>query len=224
LALVGALGAVLAWLAIGAIGEVFRLPPELARLGMGGIPGPDAQRRIGAGNLVLYYKHSALWLAVVGGILGALFGLTLGLLRRSGKSVLLGVVAGALCGNIFGACAGPLAVYIDQRLQAAVPAGKLTVPEEMRILMHAATWLVLGLGIGLGTGLAAPVQRGRAAVTALLLGAVAGLLGGVLYPVIAGIALPLANISLPIPEADSSRLLWLGLPSVLIGLALGRKG
>jgi hypothetical protein len=58
----------------------------------------------------------------------------------------------------------------------------------------------------------------------MLVAGVAGLLGGAVYPIVAGMVLPLADPSLPIPEESGSRLLWLGLPAVLMGLSLGRKG
>ena len=56
-AVVGIVAGLLGVFAIHGIGEVFRLPKELAALGIGGIPGPEAQAKIVAGNAVLKYKH-----------------------------------------------------------------------------------------------------------------------------------------------------------------------
>lgn len=224
LAIVALLAAGLAYLAIGGIGEVFRLPPELAKLGAGGPPPPEDQARLSAGNLVLRYKHSALWLAATGAILGGLFGLTLGAFRRSRISWIAGLAGGLVFGTLLGAVGGLLAVYIDRLLQTNMPQGELTAPEHMVIAMHAATWTVIGLGLGLGTGLGVPIRRARSAAMAMLVAGLAGTVGGGLYVLLAGFALPLADASQPVPGGDWNRLLWLGLPSLLIGLALGRRG
>lgn len=58
----------------------------------------------------------------------------------------------------------------------------------------------------------------------MLLSAIAGAMGGTLYLFLAGIVCPLADTTVLIPTGASERLLWLALPSVCIGLALGRKG
>jgi hypothetical protein len=223
-AVAGLCGAAIAGAAIAGIGEVFILPPELAALGVGGIPGAADQQRIAAGNAVVFYKHSALWVATAGAILGGLFGLVLGLFRRSATALVVGTLAGTLLGGAFGACAGPLAVYLDRFLRANLPSGQLAVSDSGLMLMHAAPWLVVGLGCGLGAGLGAFGKRGRTAAGTMLVAGVAGLLGGAVYPIVAGMVLPLADPSLPIPEESGSRLLWLGLPAVLMGLSLGRKG
>lgn len=221
---VGLAAAGLAHLAISGIGEVFQLPPELAALGVGGPPGPEDQQRISAANLVNRYWHSAFWVGATGAIFAGVFGLTLGMFRRSRSSILAGLTGGVVLGGLFGAAAGLLAVYIDRLLQTNVPEGQLTVPEHMLFVLHAATWTLVGLGIGLGTGLGAATNRWRTAAASMLVAGAAGLLGGVLYPILAGVALPLADTSKAVPEEIWNRLLWLGLPSVLIGLALGRKG
>lgn len=224
LGVTGVVAAVLAQLIISAIGEVFRLPPELDALGRGGIPGPEDQARIAAGNRVIFYKHSALWIGSASALIGGSFGLILGLFRRSRGSVLRGVVGGTLVGGLFGCVGGPLAVFLDGYFQSIKPRGAMTVPDHQLILMHAATWLAIGVGIGIGVGLGASVKRKRAATASMVLAAIGGMLGGALYLFVAGIVIPLADTTLPIPEGASERMLWLGLPSLMIGLALGRKG
>lgn len=224
LALTGVIGAVLAFLAINAIGEVFRLPAELAALGVGKIPSSEEQQRLAAGNQTLQYKRSVLWLGSAGAILGGLFGLTLGMFRSSRIATFRGLAGGVLLGGVFGACAGPLAMFLDLRLHQNLPPGQLTVPEHWVILMHAATWLIIGLGVGLGAGWGTPLKRGRTMAASMIVAGIAGALGGALYLFLAGFAMPLADATLPIPDENWNRLLWLGLPSILIGLALGRKG
>jgi hypothetical protein len=169
IAVVGGLAAMLAHFAISRMTDVFHLPPELTGLGGGNVPGADDQARLIAGQQVLFYKHTSLWLGSAGAILGALFGLALGLL-------------------------------------------------------HAATWLVVGAGVGIGVGLGAPARRVRHAAMSMLLCAIAGMMGGTLYLVLAGIVVPLADTTVLIPTGASERLLWLALPSSIMGLVLGRKG
>lgn len=224
LAATGAVGAVIAWLAMNEIGEIFRLPPELAQLGAGQIPSFEDQQRLAAGDRVLQYQHAALWLGVCGAILGGLFGSVLGLFRSTRTVPLRGLGAGVLLGGIFGAGAGPLAVYIDEVLHDQFGTNGIKAAEHWVILMHAGIGLVIGIGIGIGTSFGVPGVGGKTISVSVLTAGLAGFLGGALYPVLTGLAMPMADATQSIPDADWSRLLWLGLPSVLIGLALGRKG
>lgn len=224
LAAVGVGAATLANVVISRIGVVFTLPPELARLGIGQIPGADDQRRITAGNLLLQYEHAALWLGTAAALTGGLFGLTLGLFRRSASAIGRGVICGALLGGACGAAAGPLAIYLDHTVHANMPEGQLVVSDVHIMLMHGATWLTVGLGCGLGAGLGAAVKRRRTALAGMVVVGIASLLGGAVYPVVVAMTLPLSDPSLPVPEPGSGRLLWLALPAGLMGLALGRRG
>jgi hypothetical protein len=209
------------WAAIEKIGEVFQLPPEIARLGIGGIPGMEDQKKIAAGNLVLFYKHAALWLGTTGVLVAGLSGLALGLIRRSRKAILMATVGGVVFGGALGAAAGGLAVYIDQQFAAGLKQGPLTISEQQMMLMHGTTWLLVGLGVGLGTSLGTPWKR---AAGSILISGTAGALGGALYPIVASVTMPLVDASWPIPAGDANRLLWLGLPCTIIGLAIGRRG
>ena len=224
LGIVGLVAALMAWVAIGQTGEVFQLPPELAKLGKGYIPGADEQKQIGAGNVVLYYKHSSLWIGIAGGIAGGLFGLTLGMMRRSSAAILLGTLGGILLGGAFGAAGGPLAVYIGETTIAKLRQSGQSIPEQYSMMMHGATWLLVGLGVGLGTGLGATRKRFGFSLGSMLIAAIAGAFGGALYPFVVAVTMPAVDVSMSIPKGDLNRLVWLGLPGVLMGLALGRRG
>lgn len=221
LGIVGLAAAWLSWAAMEQIGEVFQLSPEIARLGVGQIPGAEDQKKIVAGKLVLFYKHAALWLGTTGVFLGGLSGLALGRIRQSRTAIILATVGGIVLGGAFSAAAGALAVYSGQLFLANLANGPLTIPEHQVMLMHALTWLVVGLGVGLGTGLGTTWQH---ASGSMLISGIAGALGGALYPFVASVAMPLVDASFPVPEGDASRLLWLGLPCAIIGLAIGRRG
>jgi hypothetical protein len=225
LAVLGLVAAVVIHSAIAAMGQIFHLPPELAALGVGGPPGPEDQRRLGAANLVLRYKHFAVWMGLAGAIIGALYsGILACLVRRDrGRAIPFSIVIGALVGGAVGATAGPLAVYVDEYLRNNLAVGQLVVPETKIMMMHAATWGVFGAGIGLATALAVSRKKGRDVPAATIGGAIAGVLGGVLFPFVTGAIAPLADVSLPIPEEPKIRVLWLALPLAIIGLVLGRK-
>jgi hypothetical protein len=128
-----------------------------------------------------------------------------------------------VCSAIVGALAGLTLMGIDGRLPSFIPQGALSIPEYMIICMHTAAWAVAGAGIGLGVGVASTgLQFGRIPVY-VLLAAIGGALGGMLYPVLAAVLLPSVDPSLPFPETVTARMLWLGLPALLMGLTLGRK-
>lgn len=225
LAFVGLLSAALATLAIRATGEVFVLPSELAKLGEGRIPSPQEQQLLSEGNRVLQSKHAALWLGIAGALIGGLFGLAAGGFQRSGKSVLKGLAVGAICGCLSGGLAGPLAIYLDAKIRASIPTGELSPPDYLVMLMHAATWAVLGIGTGFGVSLVVPAsQRSvRNSFVFMVLSSMAGGLGALLYFVLGAMLLPLANTSLPIPAENSARILWMALPSCMMGLVYGRQ-
>jgi hypothetical protein len=224
---VGLIAAGLATVAIKQIGDVFRLPKEIAALGMGAIPGAEDQAKIAAGNLVIKYKHFALWMGAGGAILGALLCLAQSLARgraepKSGIfGAVIGGIIGAVVGGIFGAAAGPLAVYVDVTLRNNPEPGMMTVSDTKVMMMHALTWLVLGFGIGLACALATRSRRDIAG--SVLVACFAGALGGVLFPFLVGIIDPIADPTLPMPEGMFVRVLWMALPFTLIGLVIGRR-
>lgn len=223
-AAVGLAAAAAASVLIGRMGEVFVLPTELVNLGIGQIPGAEDQRRITAGNEVLKYKNSALWIAVAGLIIGGAVGAAIGMFRRTRRAVLYGLAGGASGGAVFGALAGPAGVYLDAANQAGLSSGALAISDGQMMMMHGTVWMLVGIGCAAGAALSAPERSGRSIALAVLIAGVAGALGGLLYPVAAGLMLPLADPSVPIPRELNERLVWSGLPAMMIGLALGRRG
>ena len=65
---------------------------------------------------------------------------------------------------------------------------------------------------------------GRIAETVAVVG-LAGMIGGVLFPVLSGIVLPATDATVPIPIGDdvAGRYFWALLPAALIGFAAGRQ-
>lgn len=223
-ALAGLLAALIARAAIALVGDVFHLTPELAAIGASQNPSAEDTQRYTVAMFEVRYSHAALWLAAAAGILGGIMGLTLGLFRRSVAKTFVGTACGVLCGAVAGAAGGYLSTSLEYVSRTRLTAPDASVSEFMTMLWHSVAWLLVGLGCGLGTALGTPTLRVRILVGTVVVAAVAGLVAGTIYPVVAGVALPLTNASLPFPDEPQSLLLWLGLPAVLIGLTLGRRG
>jgi hypothetical protein len=206
--------------AIERVGEVYQVPDEIKN--QGGNLSAEAQAAANAANFAALSGNATLWLGISGAILAGLLALTTGLLRRAGARSLAGLAAGIVLGAGAGALAGYLAVSVHGSMLAAKTGNDL--PEHQVMMLHGLTWGLVGLGVGLACGLSGPRFSGKSLVMTLLVGGVMGCLGGVAFSIVAGVAAPLANSSLPIPEAGSGRMIWIGLSSVLMGLGLGRQG
>lgn len=221
--IVGVLAAVVTHFAIGRIGEVFRVPKEITALSVG-IPGAADQAKIAAANLDKQYKDYAVWFAAGGAILGVLICLaqvvTRG--RSSVISLLVALVVGAVVGGLFGAMSGPLSVYVELTLRKNPEPGQIGISDTKIMLMHALTWAVFGVGIGLAAAVAA-AGKGRDILGSVVSASFAGLLGGVLFPFLVSLIDPLADPSLPLPEGTFGRIFWMALPFALMGLVIGRR-
>ena len=223
LAGIGLGGAFVAWKLMGAIGRVFALPPDLAGLAFGAAPPPEVASRLVRATFLMNLKNAAVWMSVSGAVFGTLFGIGLFALRRPQVRFLRIVPATLLCGAAFGALAGCVTVYVDSIVRMKMDPGATSPPEHFVLLTHSLTWLTVGLGIGLGLSLGVAKAFGKCVEFASMV-ALAGMLGGCLYPIVAGILFPEVNSASPIPFPDPlvGRLLWLGLPASLMGLASGR--
>ena len=133
--------------------------------------------------------------------------------------------ATVLTGTLFGALAGVAGVWINAVSRQYMAAGATSPAEQIILLMHGATWLIVGLGIGLGIALGRR-QPGRSRIESTVVTGLVGMVGGCLFPIVAGILFPAVNSSWPVPafEPTAGRIMWLSLPSVLMGLTIGRNG
>lgn len=226
LAVVGLVAAGISHVAIQQTGEVFQLSQELLRIkySEGRNQSPAVMRMFYEGLTALNYKNAALWIGMSGAIVGLLFGLTLGWVRRTVAAVILGSLAGLVLGGGFAAAAGLVANFLGENLITPARLEATEIPPHYLMLLHGATWGVVGLGVGLGTGLGAAKDRWKFALGSLLIGAIAGGAGGAFYPFATTVFLPFANPSLTVPEGDLNRFVWLAMPFSLMGLTLGRRG
>ena len=85
-------------------------------------------------------------------------------------------------------------------------------------------WLICGIGVGSGIALGGPIPWKARLESTVIVGLV-GMVGGCLFPIVAGIFFPAVNSTGPIPLVDpiAGRILWLSLPAVLMGLVIGKN-
>ncbi len=222
-ALIGLVAAALGVMTIVGIGERFRLPKELVALGIGGPPGPEAQAKIVAGNAVLKYKHFALWFGAVGAVWGVLFGLAKTVVSSGASHRGKAIVAGLVCGGLVGVASGLASNTVDIWIQKNVPQGQLSPPEHMPFILHGVTWLVMGTCRWSECGHRIGVEKDVGSCEWCTFRAIASALGGILYPLLTAFVLPTADVTQSLPEHVSGKCLWMGLPAVLIGMAVGRQ-
>lgn len=214
----------LSYVVVAGIGDVYPTPPEVLNLG-----GRPSEAELAAANSARRAADSGnamVWLGACGAILGGMLSLSNGLLRRAGSKTFIGVVVGILAGAGLGLLSGKLAVLNHASVSATLndenSPSVNSNSEHQAMMMHGMTWGLIGIGVGLGCGLS---RRTIDAKQVMLLLIVAGAMGGVaggVYPIVAGIADPLANSAIPVAPAGAARAVWIGLASVLMAVGIGR--
>lgn len=150
--------------------------------------------------------------ALVIGILGGTLAVALAVSRPTRVSILK-LLMGIVLGILVGVVAGIAGCWMQQYLTGL---GQLSVVESAYI--NATLFGVLGLGLGAIIG--SWSGAGRAIVERALVGLIAGVFAGIVYPVIAFAVLASANIEAFIPQMTITRLLWLGIGTGFLGLFL----
>lgn len=219
--LVAAAGTAASLAVIDAVGPVYEIPKKF--MNSGGNLSREDQAAANAAKLATNRSNAVVWIAIIGAILGGLFPLALGLLRRAGLRTILGVIAGIVVGAALGAAAGYSAVTLHHSMLSALE-GSTDLPESQVMTLHAVTWGLIGCAIGLACGLATPRVQGIAVLKMIVIAGVLGCLGGAAFPLVAGIKAPLVNSSLPVPEPGEGRVIWIGLSSLLLAIGIGRAG
>src|SRR5436190_4260375 len=159
-------------------------------------------------------KHAALYVGGLGFLLAAALAVREAAARRSWLPPIVAPPLGAAGGALGGMLGSQVLQYVRVNIGQAD-------------LMHMvgaqlAVAVPLGLGVGLGLGLATRTAGGI--VKTALAGVAAGTLAAVVVPVAVSLLLPAANTDALLPEEASTRLLWLGLLSGLIGLVIPIAG
>lgn len=215
LLIAGLVGAGIAWPLVMHFDQFFLISEELRALNP---PYSDeAAARIDEEERSVGYLNAMLTFGLFGLATAGTFGLTEGLMRRSAKITVVGILGGGIVGALAGVAAGVAAQFV--RLQLAM---RPLDDGYKALAIHAIAWIVVGAGLGIAVGMLA----GRRAVLFRTgaAGAVAGLVAAVLYSPLAAVLFPLQNSELLLPAGSLNRLLWVSLAGALIGLAVGRAG
>lgn len=150
-------------------------------------------------------KNNTLALAVLGLAVCGLFGLTLGIARKSTGDALVGLLLGSILGAILGAGGAQAGTFVEGRLKPM----QFVAPEIQTVLMHATTWISVGIAVGATIGFHS--RRPRALVRAVVAGMLGGALAACLYSPTAALLFPLDQAELLVPAGNANRLYWIGL-------------
>jgi hypothetical protein len=210
--------------AVAGVGEVYPTPPEV--LSLGGRPteaelaaASTAQRAADTGNAMVC-------LGVCGAILGGVLSLSIGRLKRAGSKAAIGVVVGILAGAGLGLLSGKLAVSYHASVTATLhdenSQGANSNSEQQSMMMHGMTWGLIGVGVGLGCGLSHRTIDAKQVILLIIVAGTMGCVAGGVYPIVAGVADPLASSAIPIAPTGLARAIWIGLASLLMAIGVGR--
>jgi len=212
-----AIGAALTWAVLQACFPVFGLPEEFQR--PLGTPPPEVKARLNVATARMNRNNAIFALGLFGATVAGLMGVGEGIARRSLVAALL---VGGLCA-VVGAAVGSLAGLAGHLLWESNMSGSESLPLEAAVLIHAVTLLLMGGGVGLAIGGVAGRSL-RTSAACLLAGMLAGATAGVLYPFLGAVLAAYfgfqANTDLVVPPGEVSRLFWIALPAVLLGLLI----
>jgi hypothetical protein len=213
----------IAWLAVASVAGLavwaivqWRYPffvAPAAKTAGGRGPSPPSDEEIALAVQVAYLNATAV-IALAGGLFGAALALREGVRRGQAKRALLPIVGGGVLGG-----AGGWGGQWLSGLPWLHQLGTTRLGDTPRaVVIQAVCWGLTGLGIGLG--LAIPLTRRPHALAEVAAGgALGGLLGTLVYPVLAavvGIILPAGETLGLIPEGGVDRILWLEAAAICI--------
>jgi hypothetical protein len=222
--LAGVVATGLCYVAIASVGEVYPTPPEV--LSLGGRPTEAELAAANSARLAANTGNAMVWLGVCGSILGGILSLSHGVLQRTGSKVAIGILAGVLAGAGLGLLSGKLAVSSHASVTATLHGDHSqsanSNSEQQSMMMHGMTWGLIGVGVGLGCGFSCRTIDARQVIILIIVAGAMGCVGGGVYPIVAGVAAPLASSAIPVAPAGVARAVWMGLASVLMAVGVGR--
>ncbi|MEP3480023.1 MAG: hypothetical protein ABJZ55_12305 [Fuerstiella sp.] len=216
----GIAAAIASYFVLSSIGIVYPTPPELMNLGA--TPTAEERAIATAAKVRADSGNGMIWLGTAGAILGGLVVLLSGLLSGSGRRTPIATIAAVILAGGLGCLAGHWIVGFHQRINLGLQ-GDRSAAESQFMMMHAAGWAAVGLGMGIGYGLLAPTSKLRIGGRSAMIGGIVGAVAGAAYPILVGVAAPLVDSSRPIPEPGTALVVWLSIPAVLIAAAFSRN-
>lgn len=216
---VGVVASLISFFAVGAIGTVY--PTAIELMNLGAAPTDEERATAMAAQLAVNQGNAQIQLGAIGAILGAIIPLALGWLRGAKAKTAIGVITGIVVAGGLGYLAGNRAVGWNDGFTANLIGNKSDYELDF-MTMHAVTWALIGLGVGLGCALGSPVVNGKSVCVSIAIAGIMGALGGALFPLGVAVVAPLADSSLPIPAEGMGRQLWIGLGAVLMSIGVSR--
>lgn len=144
------------------------------------------------------YKNRAMGLGAFGATLFGLSGLLLGLSRGPARA-LVGCVIGIVVGAGVGSVIGPMAYFLGEMLSKAEFDSMIKSP-----MLFSPIWMVLSIALAAyAVCLLGPSKKLNRAI---LCGALAGLGGGVAYPILSGFLFPTSHPEILIPDSQGGRI------------------
>ena len=207
-------------LAAASAGNVYEYPPELAAA----LSNPNADvdfEEVRMWDMRMLNNNTSIAAGLAGLILGAILGAVGNLKSNLPKGLVLGIVIGTI-GGVLGGLVGAQAwqIIFYQGLIDA-PAHDTTV---IAGTANSVIWGIIGIAIGIVVCLSRSPTNGAVA------GLVGGVLGAWLFFALAISVFPNVNTNKPLPKlfADTpwymARVLWVLVPSTVIGLLVARSG
>lgn len=203
------------------VGTVYPTPEEV--LSLPAVPTDEERASARAAQFGVDRGNAVVWMSITGAVLGSALAVAVGCLYGSGYRIAVGGVAGIVFGGALGCAAGTTAITISSSLTATL-LGSASAVEHKFMMLHGSTWGLVGLGVGLACGLSRPQWQWKPVMTSTLVGGAAGGVAGVVFPVVAAIALPLVDSAQPIPPVGYARLVWIALASTFMGAGISRIG
>ena len=206
---------IVSWQLVERFHKTFELPASVTT-GLGSALSPAQKTAIEAALPARDIKNFSLTVGIFGAVTGLLFGIATGLARGSSAAIVAGILGGSLFGALSGALGGAAEYCLDNRIKSL---GVLTA-EHRAIFGHLTGWAIAGLGVGVG---ASGSSRCRHTIVRVMVAAFAGgLIGGSLYVPLVTVLLPEFDTEQLMPDAPTATLIWVALPTILMGLGIWR--
>ncbi len=189
---------------------IFTVPSELTDIDM---PNSQQTAALRAAEKKVALTNALAVLAWTGALLAAAMAIGEAWARRSWLVATVGFLAAAVFGALFGGAAAWLGHVIYYLLLIPFEG---TTSLQGTVVVQIAMLGVLGGGVGLTVGSLAGFSRSTFGY--LLGGAVAGALGGMIYPVAVAFLVPAAHTDYVIPRDAAGALPWLLITALFVGI------
>lgn len=206
----GLLGGLLIWLFYRAYFPVFQIPSQFLMLSVFASAEEVAAAQAAIAKATM--QNAMLLLAVWGTVLTIAVSLYEFLCRRSWRKAVIGLVVGGLIAAAVSCLGGVLGTIVYGYLKGTAESS----PTTRTLITHAAMLALLGGGVGVAFG---TVLGGRRAMVSCgAYGFLAGVLSGILWPILAASVLTRSRVDLVVPTESEVALFWIVASSILIGL------